>query len=378
MAKPVTFKYLYEDRDRHGNCRLYVRMRGAGKIRLRQNAGTTEFMDEYQNAVATLTARRDGTAKEPDANQPAPPNSLSWLIERYYASGEFKQLDPRTRQVRRLILDKIRAKPKSKHPFRLMRPRNVTDWRDEKAEFPEAANGLLKSLRQVFRWAMLPHVALATENPAAQVPYLKGRPDGFHSWTLEEVEQFEAFHAVGTKARLTLALLLYTGVRRSDVVQLGRQHMRDGWITFRVTKGALRNPKTLSIPVLPTLKSVMDATPSEHMTFLVTEFGKSYTAAGFGNWFRRQCNAAGLPHCSAHGLRKAGAALAAEAGASESQLKEMYGWSSMKEAEHYTRKARQKVLAGQGMPLIEQGRKANRSDPPEAPEKSSGSMGSEK
>jgi integrase len=210
------------------------------------------------------------------------------------------------------------------------------------------------------------------------VPYLKGRPDGFHSWTLEEVEQFEAFHAVGTKARLALALLLYTGVRRSDVVQLGRQHMRDGWITFRVTKGALRNPKTLSIPVLPTLKSVMDATPSEHMTFLVTEFGKSYTAAGFGNWFRRQCNAAGLPHCSAHGLRKAGAALAAEAGASESQLKEMYGWSSMKEAERYTRKARQKVLAGQGMPLIEQGRKANRSDPPEAPSQSSGSIGSEK
>jgi hypothetical protein len=31
---------------------------------------------------------------------------------------------------------------------------------------------------------------------------------------------------------------------------------------------------------------------SEHLTLLVTEFGKPFTAAGSGNWFREQCDEA--------------------------------------------------------------------------------------
>jgi len=56
--------------------------------------------------------------------------------------------------------------------------------------------------------------------------------------------------------------------------------------------------------------------------------------------------------CSAHGLRKAGATFAAENGATESQLKAIYGWKSAKMAAIYTRKALQKKLAGTGMALI--------------------------
>jgi len=58
------------------------------------------------------------------------------------------------------------------------------------------------------------------------------------------------------------------------------------------------------------------------------------------------------PHCSAHGLRKAGATFAAENGATDSQLKAIYGWKSAKMAAHYTRKAQQKKLAGAAMALI--------------------------
>ena len=76
----------------------------------------------------------------------------------------------------------------------------------------------------------------------------------------------------------------------------------------------------ISIPVLPELKAVLDATPTGNLAFLVTAFGKPFTSNGFGNWFRIQCDEAGLKHCSAHGLRKAGAALAAENGATERQL----------------------------------------------------------
>jgi hypothetical protein len=38
----------------------------------------------------------------------------------------------------------------------------------------------------------------------------------------------------------------------------------------------------LEIPVHPE-RAIIDATPSGHLTFLVTEFGKPFAVAGFGN-----------------------------------------------------------------------------------------------
>jgi hypothetical protein len=32
----------------------------------------------------------------------------------------------------------------------------------------------------------------------------------------------------------------------------------------------------------------------------MTEYGKPFTAQGFGLWFRARCDEAGLPQCSAH------------------------------------------------------------------------------
>ena len=63
------------------------------------------------------------------------------------------------------------------------------------------------------------------DDPTRDVKAIRVKSDGFHSWTDAEIAQFEERHAVGTKARLALALLLYTGQRRSDVVTMGKQHI---------------------------------------------------------------------------------------------------------------------------------------------------------
>ncbi|MEX0745640.1 MAG: tyrosine-type recombinase/integrase [Phycisphaeraceae bacterium] len=147
-------------------------------------------------------------------------------------------------------------------------------------------------------------------------------------------------------------MLLYSGARRSDVVQLGRQHVRDSWFRFRQHKNRNRNPMTIDIPVLPELQRVIEASPTGDMTFLITEYGRPFSIAGFGNKMREWCNQAGLPHCSAHGLRKAGAALAAENGATEHQLMAIFGWRTIQEAERYTKAARRKKMAGDAMPLL--------------------------
>jgi integrase len=195
-----------------------------------------------------------------------------------------------------------------------MKHKHVRAIRDEKIDLPEAANGRLKALGQVFAWAISED--LAHEDPTAAVDYLSSGSEGFHTWTLEEVQAYEADHPLGSKARLALALLLFTGVRRSDAVKLGRHMERDGVLHFSETKGSnsralgrKKRPgaKKRALPILPELRAVIDATPSGNLTYLVTAFDRPWTAAGFGNKFREWCDLAGLKQCSAHGLRKAGA-----------------------------------------------------------------------
>ncbi|MCZ4090788.1 tyrosine-type recombinase/integrase [Sinorhizobium psoraleae] len=91
----------------------------------------------------------------------------------------------------------------------------------------------------------------------------------------------------------------------------------------------------------PSLIEALQAAPEGKATFLLTSFGKPFTPAGFGNWFRERCDEAGLPHCSSHGLRKAAARRLAEAGNSANHIAAVTGHLSLKEVERYTRAADQ-------------------------------------
>ena len=55
---------------------------------------------------------------------------------------------------------------------------------------------------------------------------------------------------------------------------------------------------------------------------------------------------------SAHGLRKAGAAIAAENGVTASQLMAIFGWKIIAEAERYTKAADRKRMTQENMHLI--------------------------
>lgn len=146
-----------------------------------------------------------------------------------------------------------------------------------------------------------------------------------------------------------MALMLYTGQRRSDAVLLGPEHLKNGWLIFTQQKNKKRKPIRMEIPVRPELRSILAASATGKETFLVTEFNKPFTSNGFGNWFRKQCDAAGLSHCTAHGLRKAAAARLAELGAPENEIMAITGHRTSKEITRYTRGARQRVLAENAM-----------------------------
>src|SRR5262249_414602 len=97
------------------------------------------------------------------------------------------------------------------------------------------------------------------------------------------------------------------------------------------------------------LARALAAAPKANLTFLMTDHGASFTAAGFGNWFRDRCNEAGLPRCSIHGLRKAACRRLAEAGCSANEIAAISGHASLREVARYTPAASQRHLADQAL-----------------------------
>jgi integrase len=222
--------------------------------------------------------------------------------------------------------------------------------RDRKADKPGAANNRLKYLSAMLGWAV--ERGIMRSNPARDARPIRYASSGFHAWTREEVQQFQKRHPVGTKAHLALGLLLFLGVRRGDVVTLGKQHIRAGWISFIPRKTRYKRARMSEKPILRELAQIIAASPCGDLSFLVTAYGKPFTAAGFGGWFRERCDEAGLPQCSAHGLRKIGATIAAEAGATDRQLMALFDWDTAGQATVYTAAANRKRLAGEAAKLL--------------------------
>ncbi len=124
--------------------------------------------------------------------------------------------------------------------------------------------------------------ALRADDPTIGVNIKAPSSGGFRTWTDAEIEQFEAAHPIGTRARLAFALLLYTGQRRGDVIRMGRQHVRGGYL--RVVQQ--KTGAALEIPLHPALQEILAAHPAEQMTILVAAAGKPFSAPGFTAWFR--------------------------------------------------------------------------------------------
>jgi integrase len=346
--------YLVEDVDRHGNVRLYARKKVAGKFRkqrIRAQPGSPTFLDEYKAALERLNASKPGALEVT-----IKVGTLGWLVAEYEQSFAFLKLAKREQRVRHLILESCLNEPTktgSSYRFRdcpldQFVPDHVRLMRDRKKGKPGAANNRVKWLRAMLGWACEERSKWVKINPAAAVKAADYERKTFHTRTREEFLQFEGRHPLGSKPRLAMSILTYTGMRRCDAVRLGPQHVKDGWITFTPQK----TKKTLRLPLLDVLKNVLDVSPLGTKTYLETEYGVPFTSNGFGGWFRDRCDEADLYACTAHGLRRAGATFAAENGATVSQLMAIFGWATAKQAVHYVEEANQPKIAGSAMHLI--------------------------
>src|SRR5262249_36414755 len=122
-----------------------------------------------------------------------------------------------------------------------------------RADRPDSANGLRKVLRAMMQHAI--EVGLRLDDPTQGTKKIRPKSKlGFHRWTEAEITQFEERHPIGTKPRLALALGLYTGQARQDVIAMGPQHVRDGVLSWVRGKTERSTGIELAIPVHSNLR----------------------------------------------------------------------------------------------------------------------------
>ena len=278
MKRP---KHVHGFIDRHGRARFYFRRPGYKSVALPGLPWSPTFMAAYE---AALTGQPPRMTEPPKAK----PGCFAALAKSYFASPAYKGMQTSTKDVYRNAIERW-CKSKDSNGTEVgtlgaatLRRDHVVTMMEAKRDKPESANLVRKVLRAMMQHAI--EIGIRADDPTRDVKAIRIKGNkGFHSWTDDEIAQFEVRHAIGSKTRLALALLLYTGQRRSDVVRMGKQHVdKDDAIHVRQDKTDVE----LVIPIHTTLREIIDATLSEHLTFLVTEFGKPFTSNGFGNWFR--------------------------------------------------------------------------------------------
>ena len=334
----IKLRYVHQFVDRNGHARYYFR-RGGARRPLPGLPGSSEFMAAYgamlaDPALPVVVAHHAGVG------------SVAAAVKGYLASAAFVGLADLTRVSRRRILETF-AKEHGHRLIAELERKNINTILKPFASKPGASRNFIAALRVLVRYAI--DVGLRSNDPTIGIKMAKLAPGGLYSWNEDDIAAFEARHPVGTRARLALALLLYSGQRRNDVLAFGWQHVRDGCLHLRQHKTG----KPLIIPIHPELQVVLDATSADNMTFLVSNRGGPYHPSAFTHWFKDRCQEAGLPRrAGPHGLRKACCRRLAEAGCSMKVIAAISGHASLREIARYTDAADQLKLAEQGMAAI--------------------------
>jgi integrase len=325
--------------DRHGKERFRYR-NGAMSRYLRGPFNSPEFKEDLKAAKeGGSTIRLNRTVL----------GTVNDLVSRYYASATFQQGGSVRQRVVRGIIESFRAEFGDDrvdgfnfdHIEAILLAKAVK--RREGARTvggPVAAISLHKQLKRLFRYAV--KLKLISANPAELAEGVKAPKGGRHPWDEPEIAAYRKRHGLGTKARLALEIFLWTGLRLTDAARFGRSHIKGGQVCYVQSKTG----KELVLPAAPQLLAAIEAMPAVGLTtLLVTDYGKPFSPDGLGNKMRQWCDEAGLPQCTAHGLRKALARRSADLGATQQQLKAVGTWSNDAEVATYVAGADQAKLA---------------------------------
>src|SRR5262245_21706570 len=225
----IRWKYLGGFYDRLGIARVRVRPPGRPAVMLTDPVGSAEFVLAYQAAIKgepVVPAGKIGASRTIEG-------SLAEVIAAYYEKAAiWKRLHDRTKSAHRRYLEQFRND--CGHLPMVDIDRKFVSAQLAHAPTPHVGLSWLKAVRSFLEYAK--DAGIISDNPSVGLRVKLPKSDGFRMWEEEHIALFEAYHPVGTMARLAFDLFLYTGQRREDVILLGPQNMLDGAIRLKQLK----------------------------------------------------------------------------------------------------------------------------------------------
>ncbi|MGV7215026.1 tyrosine-type recombinase/integrase [Bradyrhizobium sp. UFLA05-112] len=340
----------------NGRPYFYYRRNGAKDVRLPGLPWSPEFMEAH--AKAEVAYKAPGPV-EIGASRTVAGTVNAGLVVYYQSTAFSSGLSTGSQSSRRNLLERFRTE------FGQVRLKSVERRHVQRyislLKTPSVQRNMLQALKHFFKYCV--DAQLIGNNSAEGVSKAKmPNTGGFYAWTEEDVKKYRERHPIGSKARLALALYLNLGVRKSDVVRIGPRDVKDGVLTdFLPQKTSRTGGKRINVPLTAETKAIIKATPiTGSDTYLVTEFGKPFTANGFGNKMREWCDQAGLPECTSHGLRKLCLTRLADIeGMDVLSLAAISGHKDLRELQVYIDAADRKRRARRAIELLEKAQKQN-------------------
>lgn len=345
---------------RHGKAIWVVRLPGVYH-EMRSAPGTVAFWQEYTDASRGL--------RHIDASpiKVAHEHTTAWLVKQYLdwvAPKQGKGFSASKKKQHRTVLTHF-AEKNGDQPYRKLDEAFVVKVKtkieqfgsnpDKPAPAPAQANKFISILGAMFDWAKSSEgprgqhgERLVTSNPCRDIEKVEYEAKDRNAWTDDSVARFEA-HWRGSREYLAFALLRYTGARCVDVVRMGQHWIDGGTMTFVPQKTRFKKGNNeVYVPIEEELQAALDDAKAAGLfgteTFIGTQGnhkGAAMNEGAFSSWFAKACDEAGVPECTAHGLRHYGATKDAEDGWTMEALKKKYGFDDGKAA-HYTQTAKMK------------------------------------
>lgn len=322
MKRP---KYIHVFTDVRGKPRNAFRRAGQKKMPLPWPMYTEAWWKAYHAALAGTPQPKSGAGVSKTV-----PGTMNALIAEYYQSSAFTSKAATTQSTYRNQLEAFR-KDHGDGPVREIKTKHLDAILGEIAKKSTAqAQKLKKRLTTLFRLAV--KWEYREDNPMLNADRVLHKAKGYETWEEEDIAKFRAHWKVGTPQRIAMEILLYTGLRRSDAVRLGPQHIKDGRIVITARKTGVE----LSIPIHPEFRAVLDTITHDHLVFIATAYGAARSEFAFTNWIIQAAKDAGLPpHRSPHGLRKATCVRLFDAGCDVFEIMAITGHRDIKEVQTY-------------------------------------------
>lgn len=307
--------------------RTYCYHRGSG-TRLKSEFGSAEFIAEL------------ASIEREHRKQEALPGTLGKLLISYRASPTFTDLAPATRLGYSRMMDLL--KPLDEMPLIELTPQFVAGMRDRIAD---------KNGRRIANY-VLAVVSVACEhgrehgiirdNPVKGVKRVRrsrNAPKANRPWTMDERRQGLAH--LPEQLKLPVALAMFTGLRKGDVLALKKSAIRDGKIWRRTNKTG----QEVSLPIHPDLADLLRRSPKhDAVTLAATTNGSPWTESGFNSSFIKamaRLKREGLigDGLTFHGLRHSFGTMLVEAGYDIDTVRRWLGQRTVAMAVHYTESA---------------------------------------